>query len=282
MSQSYHEAVPFDFDTVVANLITEDDEPVDNPFSEKQQRLLTEQLYASWKPFDDETGESRKFFAAANVGVFTSVFNPPIVPDMFLSLDVEFQKDWVMKEHRAYFVWEFGKVPDVCIEIVSNSKGGEISKKKNRYAEMGVEFYIVFDPFLALSKEKLRVFQLGFSKRYVQYKSLEFPTMDLSLKIWDGEFEKLSNEWLRWCDLDGNLILTGEERANIEEERANVESERAESEKQRAESEKQRAESEKQRAESEKRRAESEKQRADNAEMELTKLRAELEMLKGN
>ena len=37
-----------------AHLITEDDEPVDNLFSEKQQRLLTESLYTSWDgPGDD-------------------------------------------------------------------------------------------------------------------------------------------------------------------------------------------------------------------------------------
>ena len=32
------------------SLITEDNEPVDNVFSEKQQRLLVEPLYTSWKP----------------------------------------------------------------------------------------------------------------------------------------------------------------------------------------------------------------------------------------
>ncbi|KPA19572.1 hypothetical protein MHK_000211, partial [Candidatus Magnetomorum sp. HK-1] len=31
------------------NLITEDDEPVDNLFSERQQKLLTDTLYANWK-----------------------------------------------------------------------------------------------------------------------------------------------------------------------------------------------------------------------------------------
>lgn len=43
----------------------------------------------------NDTGEPRKFYADANVGVFQSVYQPPIMPDVFVSLDVEFQKDWL-------------------------------------------------------------------------------------------------------------------------------------------------------------------------------------------
>lgn len=203
----------YDFKQLVANLITEDDEPVDNLFSERQQRLLAGSLYASWKPTNQDTGELLKFIAASNVGVFSSVYQSPIVPDVFLSMDVEFQKDWLMKEHRAYFIWEFDKPPDVAIEIVSNTKGGEISKKKNRYAQIDITYYVVFDPFRALSSEKLRVFERGFGKRYVERKDFDLPDVGLSLTLWQGEFEGWTDEWLRWVDTDGNLILTGNERA---------------------------------------------------------------------
>jgi len=72
------------------HLITEDDTPVDNFFSEKQQRLLTEPLYSSWPG----PGEDRPFLVAANVGVFYSISEPAIVPDIFLSLDVRMAEDW--------------------------------------------------------------------------------------------------------------------------------------------------------------------------------------------
>ncbi len=68
-----------------SHLITEDDSPVDNLFSEKQQRLLTRSLYSSWPG----PGEGRPFLAAANVAVYFAVRQPAIVPDVFLSLDVE-------------------------------------------------------------------------------------------------------------------------------------------------------------------------------------------------
>ena len=104
------------------SIITEDETPVDNVFSEKQQRLLTEPLYSSWDA-------GRKFMAMANVGLFYAVRQPPLVPDVLLSLDVEITGDWLAKEHRSYFVWEFGKAPEAVVEIVSNSEGGETRER---------------------------------------------------------------------------------------------------------------------------------------------------------
>lgn len=222
MSQ-FNNQLALDVREIAKNLITEDDEPVDNPFSEKQQRFLVETLYSSWTPAtEDSQDEKRKFFAAANVGVFNSVFEPPIVPDVLLSLDVEFKSEWEFKEHRAYFAWEFGKMPDVAIEIVSNTKGGEISQKRNRYEKLRITYYVVFDPFLALSAEKLRVFELGFGSRYRLRDDFVLPEVNLSLQLWRGEYETRTEEWLRWANRDGGLILTGVERARSEAERAAV------------------------------------------------------------
>lgn len=57
-----------DIEIDVEDIVTEDDTPVDNLFSEKQRRLLTEPLYTLWPgPVDDE-GNSRSFLVTANVG----------------------------------------------------------------------------------------------------------------------------------------------------------------------------------------------------------------------
>jgi Uma2 family endonuclease len=214
----------------VEHLITEDDEPVDNVFSEKQQRLLTEPLYSSWSG----PGEGRKFLACANVGVFYVPRNNPVVPDVFLSLDVEAHEDLWAKEHRSYFVWEFGKPPDVVIEIVSNKIGGEATEKKIKYARMRVGFYVIFDPELEISGETLTIYRLdGLSFR--KHESLQLPEINLGLTLWEGAFEEIRGRWLRWTDQNGELILTGKEQA--EKERAEKEKERAEKEKERAEKE---------------------------------------------
>lgn len=226
-----------EFDEIVANtrkfaksIITEDDEPVDNVFSEKQQRLLTEPLYSSWTPPTKEGSEEdlRKFFAAVNVGVYFALRKSPLVPDMFLSLDVEVESEHLIEEQRAYFVWEFGKVPDVVVEIVSNRKGNEMDEKFRKYAEWAISYYVVFDPMQKLGGGVLQVFGMNSGKNYHLRDDFVLPTVGLSLTLWKGTFEGVKGEWLRWCDIDGNLILSGAERAEFESEKAELEYNRAE------------------------------------------------------
>jgi Uma2 family endonuclease len=232
MSQALAE-IPYDLRDIIEHIVTEDDEPVDNLFSEKQQRLLTRSLYSSWTPpNEDQPKRRRKFLAAANVGIFFAVHEKPLVPDFFLSLDVEPHQNWYAKEHRTYFVWEFGKVPELVLEIVSNKKGGELTGKLKDYAQMGVNYYVVYDPQKHLSKDKLTVYELGFGKRYRPRKDYQLPDLGLSLKLWQGEFEGHENTWLRWLDAKGRLIATGEERAQQAE--AEVEKLRAELARQKA------------------------------------------------
>ena len=219
----------------INNLVTEDDKPVDNLFSAKQQRLLARALYSSWTPppSEEQPEEKRKFLADANIGLFLSPHQPPVVPNFFLSLDVEPHQDWYVKEYRSYFVWEFEKAPDVVVEIVSNRKGGELSEKLRRYAKIDVTYYVVYDPQQLLSTDVVRVYERGFGKRYRLRKDLQLPEVGLSLTLWQGEFEGHTDTWLRWCDAAGNVIPTGEERA-IREAAARQEAEaravRAESE----------------------------------------------------
>jgi Uma2 family endonuclease len=211
-------------------IITEDDTPVDNIYSEKQQRLLTEALYASWS---GPNGDGR-FLALANVGLFYSVREPPLVPDVLLSVGVQAPPELWEKRHRSYFVWEYGKPPDVVIEIVSNRKGGEDDEKLVTYAGIGVSYYVILDPDEHLRSGVLRAFELR-PTGYVRMTDLRLTKIGLGLTLWRGKYEGTEDLWLRWCDLSGNLILTGAERAEVERERAEAERRRAEAERQRAE-----------------------------------------------
>ena len=145
------QALPPELHPDVEHLVTEDDTPVDNVFSEKQQRLLTEPLYSSpgW------VGKDRKFIALANVGMFYAIRQPPYVPDMLLSLDMELPADLWPKSHRSYFVWEYGKPPDVVVEVVSNEEGRERCEKLRGYARIGIRYYVIYDPQRMLSDELL-------------------------------------------------------------------------------------------------------------------------------
>jgi Uma2 family endonuclease len=207
----------------IEHLVTEDDAPVENIFSEKQQRLLTESLYTSWRGPEDE----RPFLTLANVGLFYSVHRPPLVPDVLLSLDVEVPADVWTKHNRSYFMWEMGKPPEVVFEIVSNQKGREADYKLKQYAKIGVAYYVIFDPARQLSDEVLRIY----GRKNTVYAILSeqwLPDVGLGLTLWPGTYEGKEDVWLRWCDREGQLIATGVERAEQEHQRAEQERQRAE------------------------------------------------------
>jgi hypothetical protein len=220
--------VSYDWEEIIENIVTEDDEPVDNLFSAKQQTLLKRTLYSSWQPAPDQSNAKtpRQFLAEANVGIFFAVNLPPLVPDFFLALDVAPHQDWFAKAHRSYFVWEFGKLPEVVVEIVSTQKGSVLTSKLKNYAQWGVNYYVVYDPERQLSTQPLRVYEIGFGKRYRLREDFHLPQLKLCLALWQGVFEGKEDTWLRWCDEQGHLILTGEERARQAE--AEVEKLRAE------------------------------------------------------
>ena len=209
MQSTEHDALPrFDLLPNVDGLVIEDETSVDNFFSAKLQRLLVEVLYSSWAWL----GMERPFVADADIEIFSSVNRPPIVPDVFVSLDVEAPKDFREKKNRTYFLWEFGKSPDVVVEIVSNKEGNELGSKLRDYARLGVTYYVVFDPLQQLGGELLQVFGL----REGAYENLDEPWLvqvGLGLTLWEGEFEGVEGNWLRWCDRNGQILPTGAERA---------------------------------------------------------------------
>jgi Uma2 family endonuclease len=213
-------------------LVTEDDEPVDSIFAEKQQRLLTESLYASWPG----PGDGRPFLALANVGLFYNINHPPFVPDAFLSLDVRLPEDIFSKGNRSYFTWKYGKAPEVVIEIVSDTVGGEDGRKLRGYAQIGVGYYVIFDPERYLSGEVLRVFALQANGIYQPLaEPYRFPLVGLGVTLWTGCYEGRSATWLRWVDASGRMIPTGAEQIAQEQVITAQERQRAEQERQRAE-----------------------------------------------
>ncbi|MEH2067274.1 MAG: Uma2 family endonuclease [Nostoc sp.] len=192
-------------------LVTEDDIPVDNFASEKQQRLLVGCLYSSL--------QQQTFLAAANVGIYYTDGQPAIVPDIFLSLDVQVPENWWEKQNRCYMVWRFGKPPEVVIEIVSNKEGDELGKKLQIYEHMRASYYIVYDPNQQLGEKVLRVYELR-GRRYFETSENWLEQVGLGITLWEGEFEGRQDHWLRWCYQDGNILSTGDERAEQERQRA--------------------------------------------------------------
>jgi len=183
------------------------------------------------------------FLAAADLGLFYGINQTEsLAPDVLLSLDVSVPEDWSEQRKRSYFVWEFGKPPDAIIEIVSNKKGGELSDKWQKYARIGVAYYVVFDPLEQLSSEILQVYVLH-GGCYQRLQDAWLESVGLGLTVWAGEFEgKYYHRWLRWCNREGNLLLTGDEQAEQERQQTEQERQRADRAEQQLEQERQRAE----------------------------------------
>ena len=219
----------------IDHIITEDGAPVDNVLSEKHMRLLTEPLYTSWQT-------DRPFVALANVGLFYGVDIQPLVPDVLLSVNVCLPEDLRPKLNRSYFVWKYGKPPDIVIEIVSNKKGGEDTRKLELYADVRIANYVVFDPEAYLSNEVLRVYRLRGNRLELDIASpCRFESIGLGLTIWSGRFENTDGQWLRWTNNEGVVIPTGAEQADAATKRADAADQRAGAAKERADAAEKRA-----------------------------------------
>jgi len=112
---------------------------------------------------------------------------------------------------------------------------------------MRVSYYVVYDPSHQLGEQVLRIYELR-GRHYVETGTW-LEDVGLGLTLWQGEFEGRQDTWLRWCDRDGNLLLTGDELAEQERLAKEQAEQRAEQSEQRAEQSEQRAEQAEQRAE---------------------------------
>ena len=107
------------------------------------------------------------------------------------------------------------------MEIVSNTEGGEeaLDGKLGIYGRMKVEHYVVYDPGQQTGGEPLRVYALE-RGRLVRTDETWFDDIGLGVTLWRGEYQGCEDTWLRWCNRDGAVIPTGEERAEAERARA--------------------------------------------------------------
>ncbi len=225
----------------ISHIETESDTCLKNTFSERQQHLLVETLYTTWQPPHDKAGNPRTFIALANVGLFYGLHLPPIVPDMMLSLGVQFPPNIWEKRNRSYFTWEYGKAPELVVEIVSNFKGNELDDKLDLYDAANVKYYLVFDPANHYGAETVRLFR----RNGENFKLMDTTIMErigLGYTLWEGEYKSMTDTWLRWTDANGVMLPTETEYRNEALTLAEQERSRAEQERSRADEEHTRAE----------------------------------------
>ena len=200
----------------VEHLVTEDDTPVDNLFSEKQQRLLTEPLYASWPG----PGPIVPSWPSPTSGLFYAVEQPPFVPDMLLSLNVRCPDDSVAQVAPLLF--------HVGIRKASGRGDRDRLESPRRrgfrqVAGVRADSHPLLRDFRPRTDARRRD-PAGLRMHRFRYRPLDdpglLPGIGLGLQLWHGVYEDHDNTWLRWVDADGQLIATGGERAEKAQQQA--------------------------------------------------------------
>ena len=196
-----------------AELPCSDDTPVDNEDQNLLPNLLLLLLTDLW-------AERMDWFFAVDMAVYhTTGANPrvPVVPDAFLSLGVARKKDG--KSRRSYAVWEEGEVVSVLtLEMVSHKPGGEYDKKMDIYANLGVLYYVVYNPeyWERDRHQPLEIYKLESEGYRLQIgEPYWMPEVGLGIGRYQGEVGGISQEILTWYDDQGKRHLS-----EVEQERS--------------------------------------------------------------
>ena len=136
-----------------------------------------------------------------------------------------------------------------------SSLKNDSSKDKAKAGKFWVYEQAIRIPFYAIyevDKASVEVYEL-IAQTYHKCKPnqrghYEIAPLGVELGIWRGQYMNQPFPWLRWWDMDGNLLLTGEERAEQQQQRAEQQQQRAEQQQQRADQQQQRADQQQQRA----------------------------------
>jgi hypothetical protein len=169
---------------------------------------------------------------------------PAVTPDGFLSVGVQRHK----REGRgrlSYVLQEENEiVPILALEFVSKTYGQEYGEKVEKYAKLGVKYYVIYNPEYSRrdKHEPFEVYKLV-RGRYQLQKGEPFwiPEIELGIGRVQGELGGIRREWLAWHDREGRPYPLPQELIRRLERELMQERQRTEQEHQRAERERQRA-----------------------------------------
>jgi Uma2 family endonuclease len=180
-----------------------DDTPVDNELQEIIPSLLKSILQILWVDRMD-------WFFGIDMGIYFDPEQPPIVPDGFLSLGVERFYDEELRP--SYVLWEEQVVPSFVLEVVSITPGREYTSKLDRYASMGVLYYVIYNS-KRRRKPKLEIHKLV-NGRYELQPNHPFwmPEIGLGIGYERGEYGGLTRDWLYWYTEDNHRYPTPAEQ----------------------------------------------------------------------
>ena len=189
-------------------------------------------------------------------GIYWRETDPPEqgaeAPDWFYVPNVPPKLDG--KIRRSYVLWRELLAPLIALELASGNGEEErdatpssisvegIARKPGKFwvyeQVMRIPFYGIYE----INNGKLEVYHLieGFYQKMNPNERGHYPIAPLGVELglWQGSYQNQTQLWLRWWDERGELLLIGDERAELERQRA----EQAEQARQQAELAQQQAE----------------------------------------
>jgi len=208
-------------------------------FQEHPQSLL---LTSSLHPVFDQLHPDGQYCIGQDCGIYWRLTDPPErgaeAPDWFYVPNVSPLLDGMYR--RSYVMWKEIVAPLIAIEFVSGDgteerdrtsplNGSEAKAGKFWVYEQAIRipFYVIYE----VEKASVEVYEL-IGNRYQpvapnQRGRYIIAPLRIELGIWQGEYLNQTLPWLRGWDLNGNLLLTAEERAEQETQRAEQEKRRA-------------------------------------------------------
>jgi Uma2 family endonuclease len=188
-----------------------DDTPVDNELQEIIPSLLKSILRMLWATRMD-------WFFGIDMAIYTDPDRPPIVPDGFLSLNVERVYDEELRP--SYTLWEEEVPPIFVLEVVSTTPGGEYTSKLQEYASMGVLYYVIYNP-KRRRKARLEIHKLVNGEYELQDNNpLWMPELGLGIGSERANYDGVMREWLYWYNEQNRRYPTPYEQIDRERERA--------------------------------------------------------------
>ncbi|MEG3911729.1 Uma2 family endonuclease [Microcoleus sp. w2-18bC1] len=187
-------------------------------------------------------------------GIYWRETEPPEkgaeAPDWFYVPNVPPNLDGQIR--RSYVLWREHIAPLIALEFASGNGDEERDRTPLSRTDEGVitkpgKFWVYeqvmripYYGIYEINSGRLEVYRL--MEGYYQLLELNqrghFPisSLGIELGLWQGSYQNQTMLWLRWWDEEGNLLLIGDERAELERLRGEQQRERAEQERLRAES----------------------------------------------
>ncbi|MGB3557340.1 MAG: Uma2 family endonuclease [Geitlerinemataceae cyanobacterium] len=169
-------------------------------------------------------------------GIYWRETDPPErgaeAPDWFYVPNVPPLLDGEIR--RSYVLWREYVVPTIAIEFASGDGSPErdttpLSRAEGKKAPKPGKFW-VYEQILRIPYYAIFMIKTGKLEVYNwvngRYRRLEpndrdrYPIepMEVELGVWEGSYQNQTQRWLRWWDSEGNLWLTGSERAQKAEQ----------------------------------------------------------------